>query len=263
MVNSYPAKCPAIIKQQYPLFPETNHYTVQAEDTLYAISRFYNISLDDMIDANPYIEPENILPGQVLYIPLAIEQVKCPIGTAAYTIQKDDTIYSIARKFKMRLSPLLKSNPGINPDAVLIGQKICIPRISSNYTNEVYRIKLVYPYRWSRISNERYEGIDGFFHISSIPGNGPMEEICNKEAHHKYKPYGTQPSISETLTAGNSSCIIMPSEDQLMDMRGQSALIVKYDTPIEIDGISYGYLIIWTDKNHIKDIADTLEFLSE
>lgn len=242
---------------------ESNNYIVQTGDTLYAISRFYNTSLDDLIAANPDIEPDNILPGQLIFIPLAAPTANCPIGATAYTIEKGDTFYSIARKFKIHLSPLLKSNPGINPDALLIGQKICIPMINSNYINEIYKIRFIYPYLWSKINNERYAGIDGFFQIAVIPGNESLEEVCSNEAHNKHKPYGTQPTISMTLTAGRKSCMIIPSEDQLMEMRGQSALIVKYDVPIEIQGASYGYLLIWTDKKHIKDIAETLEFLDE
>lgn len=261
MFCPYSCKCPEGIKQSYPLYAEDNHYIVQAGDTLYAISRFYNISLDDMIEANPCIEPENITPGQIISIPLAVSQISCPTGATAYIIQKGDTFYSIARRFKMHLSPLLKANPGINPDALLVGQTIYIPTISSIYTNAAYRIRLVYPYRWSKIDNERYEGIDGFFQISAISCNESLEMVSTSEAHHRHKPYGTQPVISKALTVSSESFMIIPSEDQPMEMRGQSALIVKYDSPVEIKDTSYEYLMIWADNNHIKDIAATLEFL--
>ena len=263
MFCPYSNEFSASTNKGYSLCPNSNHYVVQEGDTLYAISRFYNISLDAMLEANPYIEPSHMLPGQVLCIPLATQPITCPTGATAYTIQKGDTFYSIAKSFNMHLSPLLKANSNINPDALLIGQSICIPTISSNYTNETYRIRLVYPYRWSKINNKRYEGIDGFFQVSAISSSGTLEELCSNEAHHKLKPYGTQPAINRTLANGNESCMIIPSEDQPMEMRGQSALIAEYDKPIEIEGTSYEYLIIWTDKNHIVDISDTLEFLDK
>jgi LysM repeat protein len=244
-------------------YTENNYYIAQTGDTLYTISRFYNISLDYLIEANPDINPELITPGQTLCIPKVTPPVSCPAGAATYIVKNGDTIYSIAKDYKMRLSPLLKANPNVNPDALLVGQSICIPMISSTYTNSHYRIRLIYPYRWSRIDNMRYEGIDGFFQVSAISGDASINELCSNEAHHRHKPYGTKPIINEAVVSGREACFIVPSSDQPMEMRGQSALIVKYDKSVEIEDISYKYLIIWTDKNHLKEISNTLEFLDE
>lgn len=243
--------------------PVKNCYVVQAGDTLYAISRFYNISLDDLIEANPDIDPDHITPGQVICIPMPPSPASCPTGATSYTVQMGDTIYSIAKRTKMRLSSLLKANPNINPDALLVGQSICIPMISSVYTSNRYRIRLLYPYRWSKINADRYEGIDGFFQVTAISSETTPEDICSHEAHHKLKPYGTHPSISSTTVAGMEACFIVPSSDQPMEMRGQSALILKYETPIELEGTVYQYLIIRTDKNHLRDIATSLELHEE
>ncbi len=242
--------------------PEDNFYIAQTGDTLYAISRFYNVSLDDLIESNPEIDPELITPGQKIYIPLPPPMLNCPTGAASYIISKGDTFYSVAKKHKMKCSALLKANPNINPDALLIGQSICIPKISSSYINEAYRIKLIYPYRWSKIHNERYEGIDGFFHVLAPSGSSSLYDICSREAFHKLKPYGSRPSISKTVADGHELYIIIPSTDQPMEMHRQSAIVAKYDTPVEISGKTCEYLIIRTDKNHLKDILDSLEFIS-
>jgi LysM repeat protein len=235
-------------------------YIVREGDTLYSISRFYNVSLDDLIEANPSLEPDHLLPGQEISIPLTSQPSDCPLGATTYTVQKKDTFYSIAKKFKMRLSELLKSNPNLNPDALLIGQIICLPTISSSYSNEAYRVRFRYPYLWSRFDSRRYEGIDGFFQISAISGDAAPEEICKKEAYHKLKPYGTHPTISRTEFRGREAFFITPSSDQPREMRRQSALIVEYPEPAEIEGNSCRYFILWTDKEHLRDIADTLEF---
>lgn len=243
--------------------PEGNSYEVQAGDTLYAISRFYNVSLDDLVEANPDAEPELITPGQIICIPLAAPPTNCPTGATTYVVQKGDSIYSIAKRNKMRLSSLLKANPNVNPDALLIGQSICIPVISSTYINKTYKVMLIYPYRWSKIDNNRYAGIDGFFHVSAISSDATLEEVCSSEAHYKLKPYGTHPTITSTTVAGQEACLIIPSTDQPMEMRSQSALIAKYGKPVEIESSSYQFLIIWTDKNHLRDLANTLEFLNK
>ena len=243
-----------------PAPAEQNWYIVQEGDTLYSISKFYNISLDDLIEANPNLEPDRLLPGLEISIPLAAQPADCPFGATTYTVQRNDTFYSIAKKFKMRLSELLKSNPDLNPDALLIGQIICLPKISSSYSNEAYRVRFRYPYLWSRFDSKRHEGIDGFFQISAISGDAAPEEICKKEAYHKLKPYGTHPTISRTEFCGRQAFFITPSSDQPKEMRGQSALIVEYSEPVEIEGNSCRYFILWTDKEHLHDIADTLEF---
>ncbi|WP_206708607.1 LysM peptidoglycan-binding domain-containing protein [Koleobacter methoxysyntrophicus] len=66
--------------------------------------------------------------GQIICIPLAVPPVVCPPGTIPYIIRSGDTFYSIARRFKTTVEALKKANPGVNPDALLIGQRICIPR---------------------------------------------------------------------------------------------------------------------------------------
>ena len=240
-----------------------NCYIVQTGDTLYAISRFYNVSLDDLIESNPNIEPDSLSPGQMIRIPMTMTSENCPDGTSSYVVQSGDTIYSIAKKAKIRLSTLLKANPNLNPDALLIGQSICIPMISSVYSNRDYRIKLLYPYRWSKINNRRYEGIDGFFQVMSVSSNATLEEVCSSEAYHRLKPYGTHPVITAATAAGLEACLIMPSTDQPMVMRGQSALVVKYEKPVVIDGADYQYILIRTDKNHLQDIVNSLEFMNE
>lgn len=238
---------------------ESNCYIVQGGDTPYTISKLYNISLDDLIESNPDLDPDHLLPGQILTIPLATQSEDCPWGAAAYIVEKNETFYSIAKRHKMRLSELLKANPNINPDALLVGQSICIPMISASFTNETYRVKFIYPYLWSRFNNERYEGIDGFVQVSAIANDASLEEICKKEAYHKLKPYGTQPIIIMSELNGREACYIIPSADQPMEMRSQSAFIAAYEKPVEIKGISYKYFVLWADKEHLQDIINTLE----
>lgn len=242
---------------------EGNYYMVKEDDTFYSISRFYNVSLDDLFEANPHIEPDFIAPGQVLRIPLPTPAANCPIGATSYVVQKGDTFYSISSKLKIGLNALIKANPGLNPDALLVGQSICVPILWNNYESSKFKVKFLYPYLWSKIEDDRFEGVDGFFHVSAIASDAPIESICDREAHHRLKPYGTMPSITRTSIKDCEACFIMPSPDQPKEMHGQSALIVKFGKPAIISGISYNYLIIWVDKNHIKDIANTVEFLEE
>ncbi|MGJ9459080.1 LysM peptidoglycan-binding domain-containing protein [Oceanobacillus sp. CF4.6] len=128
------------------------------------------------------------------------------------------------------------------------------------YLNQTYRISFRYPSHWERIDNERYEGPDGFFQVSAIAGDS-LEEVCQGEAYHPLMPYGSTPRITSSTIENEEACFIFPSADQPAEMNQQSALIVIYPDPIEIQGTTYNFLILWADKLHIREIASTLTFL--
>ncbi|PKM82733.1 MAG: peptidoglycan-binding protein [Firmicutes bacterium HGW-Firmicutes-14] len=111
----------------FPPCPEGNFYTIQPGDTLFALARFFNVSLDDLLEANPGIDPENLIPGQVICIPVAVPPVTCPTGTTPYTIRAGDTFFNLAIRFNTTVAAIAAANPGVNPNALLVGQVICIP----------------------------------------------------------------------------------------------------------------------------------------
>lgn len=51
----------------------------------------------------------------------------CPAGTRPYTIRAGDTFYNLSRRFNTTVDAIIRANPGVNPDALRIGQVICIP----------------------------------------------------------------------------------------------------------------------------------------
>ncbi|MCZ2260852.1 LysM peptidoglycan-binding domain-containing protein [Sporosarcina sp. G11-34] len=129
------------------------------------------------------------------------------------------------------------------------------------YTSELFDVNLQYPANWERVNDERYEGGDGFFQISAIFGSNNIEEVCHDEAFQELMPYGSMPKIINSSSAYIIACTILPSDDQLVDMKGQAAYIVQYPDPITIGEDTYNYLILWADKDHIKEISSTIQFL--
>ncbi|MBM7614062.1 LysM peptidoglycan-binding domain-containing protein [Alkaliphilus hydrothermalis] len=111
----------------YPPCPEGNYYTIRPGDTYFSIARFFNVSVDDLAEANPGVDLNRLFPGQIICIPLATPPVTCPAGTTPYTVVRGDTFFSLAVKFNTTVDAIRRANPTINPDALLIGQVICIP----------------------------------------------------------------------------------------------------------------------------------------
>lgn len=132
----------------------------------------------------------------------------------------------------------------------------------TTYSNTQYRVSFVYPANWQKVTDERYEGKDGFFQISAIAGSQNINDICRAEALHPLKPYGTSPRIMRTTQQGQEACFIYPSADQPPEMRDQAAFIVKYPQPVMIGDNRYNYFILWADKAHIYAIARSLTFIS-
>ncbi|MGI5877284.1 MAG: LysM peptidoglycan-binding domain-containing protein, partial [Christensenellales bacterium] len=111
----------------YPPCPEGNYYTIRAGDTLYAIARQFNVSLDDLLEANPGIEPFQLQVGQVICIPVATPPVACPEGYTQHTVVAGDTFFALAQRYGVTVDALRAANPNVNPNALLIGQTLCIP----------------------------------------------------------------------------------------------------------------------------------------
>ncbi len=52
---------------------------------------------------------------------------QCPPGSFDYTVQAGDTFFNLARRFNTTVDSIRRTNPGVNPDRLAIGQLLCIP----------------------------------------------------------------------------------------------------------------------------------------
>lgn len=233
-------------------------YTAQTDDTFFRISKHFNITLDELLEANPAIDPDQLKSGDILCIPLPTVKMDCPVGSEAYIIQPGDSIYKLSKRFHVKLSTLLKANHRLNPDVLLPGQKIFIPHPWSKFTDSEYKLELIYPIRWAKVSDHHYEGMDGFFKLLFFYSEQGLQELCKEEAYHKLKPYGCHPSIIDTTAAGLAACMVIPSIDQPMEMKKQSALILEYPKTMKYKNTLYNHLMLWADYEHIEDIAKSI-----
>ncbi len=95
-------------------------YTVQSGDSLYNIARAFNSSVNDIVSANLIPDPERLVIGQTLVI---------PITGSFYYVQPGDSLWAIGRRFNINYLTLAQINR-INPSQPLsIGQRLYIPPI--------------------------------------------------------------------------------------------------------------------------------------
>ena len=112
-------------------------YKVEKGDTLYSISRKYQIPVAELRTANNLSENDVIKAGQKLIIPdadigtaAALSQTKstassAPAGkTTTITVQKGDTLYGIARKNGMTVADLMALNNLDSSAVIKVGQKL-------------------------------------------------------------------------------------------------------------------------------------------
>jgi TolB protein len=145
-----------------------------------------------------------------------------------------------------------------------VSQKQVPPRpgpSTQRYTSSTYRVTFSYPSNWQPTEGyeERFGGADGFFQVSAAQSS-TLQDACNSTAQHKLKPYGSRPQVQRLQIQGRPACLILPSADQDRAMERMATLIVRYGKPIRITGTDYNNFVLNADKEHIRQIANTLRF---
>lgn len=241
--------------------PNSQTYTIRSGDTLYNLAQRFNTTVEAIRRANPGIDPNRLQIGMQICIPGSGET--CPSGSERYLIQGGDTFYILAVRLNTTIATLIELNPGVDPTRLQIGQPICVPRPLLLYANRTYRVSFLFPANWQPINDERYEGPDGFFQIAAIASPEAIEVVCQSEAFHVLRPYGSAPTIERLIVQNQEACLILPSADQPVDMRHQAALIVRYPKPVQIGNQFYNYFILYADQMHIQAMANSLEFFPD
>lgn len=150
------ASAGASVQRTGSSYVTANQIQVRDGDTLYSVARQYNISPMALASANQLRVPYNLQPGQTLVVPgqassnvtssvssAARPTVSSPVATssvnraASYahprgavqtvTVQKGDTVHSIARHYGLSVKEVAHHNRLQPPYIVRPGQQIAIP----------------------------------------------------------------------------------------------------------------------------------------
>jgi LysM repeat protein len=100
-------------------------YIVQQGDTIATIASRYGTTEYDLLCYNQLVPTYLIYPGQSLFIPG--QPPAPPPGGRVYIVEEGDTLYSIADKFNVPASEIIRLNNIARPDMIYVGQRLIIP----------------------------------------------------------------------------------------------------------------------------------------
>ncbi|WP_053361234.1 glycoside hydrolase family 18 protein [Bacillus sp. FJAT-27251] len=93
-------------------------HVIQRGETLTGIARTYGSTVEDIVEANAIPNPNNLVIGQTLVVPI--------IGSF-YWVQPGDSLYSIARRFNLNYQELARINQIPVTQPLRVGQRLYIP----------------------------------------------------------------------------------------------------------------------------------------
>ncbi|MBQ5394601.1 MAG: LysM peptidoglycan-binding domain-containing protein [Alistipes sp.] len=122
----------------------TSHYVVKGQ-TLYAIARLYEISVETLLEDNPNLDPAQLTIGERILVRKKeigtatdsqneeqmqqyAEQVNAVSHTEDYhAVVKGDTFYSLSKRYGITEEELSRLNGGLQPSELKIGQLLKVP----------------------------------------------------------------------------------------------------------------------------------------
>ena len=105
-------------------------HTIEKGQSLYSISKMYNVTTSDIIRLNPGCD-EKIYAGQTIKIPTGKESQK---GETFHTIQAGETLYKLTTMYNVSAKDICEANPGLSAENFRIGQVILIPQKKEEQT---------------------------------------------------------------------------------------------------------------------------------
>jgi LysM repeat protein len=117
---------PAIVNDLY-IF-----HTIQPGETIYGVSRQYNITQEQLANANLGLTPQTFASGKTIRIPVDLMQA-VPVSEKRmvtkeieYTVKRRETMFSICRTFKVTEDQIKRLNPALK-NGLKAGMVIKIP----------------------------------------------------------------------------------------------------------------------------------------
>lgn len=111
--------CIPLPGEDYPACRTTNYYIAQEGDTFFSIAQKFGVDVDELINSNMGVMPENIYTGIILCIPVAPSPVCLSLSRNGSVITLTDKRKNTKRTYNSRLS----SNAVLVPGRIVLTKK--------------------------------------------------------------------------------------------------------------------------------------------
>ena len=210
------------VKAQQPVLPKKKYVTYEVKsrkETLYGISKQFGVSINEIIEANPYAQ-DGIKKDDILQIPVVEENIPKTSGSdILHIVKPKETIYGISKQYNITKEDLLRANPKLE-NGLMIGDTILITSSSPQPTTTptdnnaivqkaTYRIAYMLPF--SAEEDKNSTNIDRFieFYRGSLLA---MEKIKEQGISLEVYTFDTQlgtTKINDILKNGISKTVDM------------------------------------------------------
>lgn len=208
-------------------------HTVASGDTLYSMARAYQVSEQDIIEANANLSASSLRLGAQIYVP-----VQQPTTAAArpdgnyrlHTVEQGETILHIAHAYKISPEVLVEDNPGVDPVKLEAGSQIRIRRSQVGYTlsSQIER-------EWARITStasEPAQSDDGAYIVRPGETVYSLSRRFNMTEDEFMQLNGL--NTTADLRAG-MSVRITPEERSTLEERRAVESVAEHDVAVDAD----------------------------
>lgn len=131
------ALSPTVARADGP--PYGSLYTVQYGDSLQSIAARYGISMQALMQANSMTAPYMYV-GRTLQVPYGYAPASYG-AIVVYIVQPGDTLFSIARRYGVSVSTLMRLNYLYNPNIIFAGMRLRVPRANPAPSYQSYIVR--------------------------------------------------------------------------------------------------------------------------
>lgn len=131
----------------FAIYAQQVTHTMAAKETLYGLSKKYNVSIDEIKKANPKLHDRNPQIGEVLVIPSkgnktsSVNNAKSSSTKAVkyvyYEVKPKETLYGLGKKFGISIDEIRTLNPEMNEAGPKIGEVLKFPDTGKVSSEEI------------------------------------------------------------------------------------------------------------------------------